>query len=229
MTANLNALVNGLIDVGQSARAIVEEDVAHHVVDPDDLLGIDSLLANELARALPQLVEAEPKQWILVLPIPGRLGSLRGPRELNEAALQAGQAVVASNGALALVPYQLGTAVQWRVFPAERPFTPPPPYDAERALSEAVLQAGATLTRLDVAGGPRPKNPRFQLATGYDARQQASARRSLQLLVACNAALTHDGASLSSFEAGIRFQELRSVRDAASQALCATASWLNRP
>lgn len=226
MTVNLNAVVHEQLSPPVAAVAVRAGDVAHHVVDPDDRLGLDPLRATDLADAFAALARHERQAWVLVLPTPGALGSLRGPARLNQAALQAGEAVVALSGGLALVPHRVGRAVQWRIFAAERPFAPPAPYDAERQLNEAVLAAAETLTRLDLAAGARPRTAlTATLAPGYSSRQQATVDRAARLLGACDTALQTDGAAISAFEADTRFRELRTVRTAAAQALCAAATW----
>ncbi|MCW2811363.1 MAG: hypothetical protein JWP61_1821 [Friedmanniella sp.] len=226
MTVNLNAMLNTRLPAERAVAAVLRNDVAHHVVDPDERLSLDPHRGTALDDALSTIAGRERERWVLTLPQPGMLGALRGPVELNRAALEAGEAVVAASAGLALVPYRVGQAVQWRVFDAERPFTPPPPYDAERELSEAVLRAAATLSRLEVGAGRRPKAPTLDLPAAYSPRQQASADRALRLLMACDAALENDGGSISSFEADARSRELRTVRAAASQALCAAATWV---
>jgi len=118
--------------------------------------------------------------------------------------------------------------VQWRAHRAERPFAPPSSYDAERTLSEAVLQAGATLARLEVAAGSRPRDAGAELAPGYSPRQRVAADRAARLLAACDQALDSDGAARSSYEAELRARELRRLRSAAGDALCAAASWMVR-
>jgi hypothetical protein len=50
--------------------------------------------------------------------------------------------------------------------------------------------------------------------------------RAARLLAACDAALLDDGASISSFEAERRAQELRRVRARAGEALGSAVSWL---
>ncbi|MET1005292.1 MAG: hypothetical protein ABWX96_07070 [Propionibacteriaceae bacterium] len=228
MTANLNALTHGLIDPDRAAEAIRAVDVAHHVLDPDAVLDLDPWSANPLDDALVALARVEREGWALGLPAPGALAPLRGPRALNEAALQAGEVVVAQTGGVALVPLRVGRAVQWRVYAAERPFAPASPYEAERALNEAVLGAAKALAQLDLAAGTRPPDTTAaRLAPGYSPRQVATANRTLYLLAACDAALTDDGGSVSSYEADLRSRTLRAVRTAASQALCAACSWID--
>jgi hypothetical protein len=228
LTAHLNAVVRFQVGVAEATAAVVAEDAAHHVVDPDDLLGLDPLAATPLSTALPAIAAWEPEMWVLALPVPGALAPLRGPVALNTAALEVGEAVVAVSGGLALVPHAVGRGVQWRAFRAERPFAPASSYDAERALSEAVLTAAETLSRLDVGAGPRPRAAGAALAPGYSPRQRVAADRAARLLMACDSALGSDGAAVSAHEAGVRAQELRRLRAAAADALCAAASWMQR-
>lgn len=228
MTANLNALAAGLLDETRAAGAITEHDVAHHVIDPESVLGLDPWRATDLTTALSELKGAGREGWALGLPTPGALLPLRGPRALNEAALQVGEVVIANAGGVGLVPLRVGRAVQWRVYPAERPFAPASPYEAERALNEAVLGAARALASLDLAAGTRPPDTATaRLAPGYSSRQVATANRTLYLMAACDAALSDDGASVSSYEADLRSRTLRAVRAAASQALCTACSWID--
>ena len=90
-----------------------------------------------------------------------------------------------------------------------------------------VITAAAALSRLEVAAGQRPvRTSGPLLAPGYSTRQQATAERAARLLAACDAALGHDGASISAFEADRRAGELRRVRARAGEALGAAVSWL---
>ena len=177
LTANLNSMIKGQQSLEQAERAILGPDVAHHVLDPDGVLGLDPLAASSLDDALERLKWIEPEGWFLALPVPGSLGPLRGPAAFNRAALEHGEAVVASTAGVGLVPIRVGQAVQWRVYAAERPLAPTSPYDAERALNEMVLSAAAALSRLDVACGPptpdglRPAaGPRLQHPAADDRR-----------------------------------------------------------
>ena len=230
MTANLNSMIRRQQSIEQAERAILDGDVAHHVIDPSGALGLDPLEASPLDDALEALLQAEREGWFLGLPLPGSLAPLRGPADFNLAALEQGEAVVASSAGVGLVPIRVGRAVQWRTYPAERPLAPISPYDAERALNEVIIDAAATLSRLDVAAGARPNLPDAaqlaQLAPGYGSRQRATAERASRLLAACDAALLHDGASISSFEADRRAEELRRVRARAGDALGSAVSWL---
>lgn len=205
--------------------AVRGEDVAHHVVDPRGLIGGPAEGAVPLADVFETLLGAGGRSWLLALPDPGRLAPLRGPPELVRAALATGVAAVAATGALALVPYRVGPAVQWLVLPAEPPAAIATGYEAERELSETVLRAAAELGRLDVAGGQRPGFPGLELAPGTPARQRAAADRAVRLRIACTAALAEDGTAISAYEADRRRTALRDVREAAGQALSAALRW----
>ncbi|HEY6811217.1 MAG TPA: hypothetical protein VI074_00870, partial [Propionibacteriaceae bacterium] len=52
MTANLNSMIRGRQSIEQAERAIVGGDVAHHVIDPESVLGLDPLEASILDDAL---------------------------------------------------------------------------------------------------------------------------------------------------------------------------------
>ena len=230
LTRQLNATARQGIGTAtgadRAAAAVLGSDVAHHVLDPEGVVGLDPLRGTVLEDAWPHLASRERQGWLLALPAPGRLGVLRGPVELNRAALAAGSAVLGIASNVALVPVRVGPALQWGLHRAEHPAPPPTTYEAERALSETILTAGRTLARSDVASGPTPvAEPELGPAPGYPPRQRAAAERSARLLVACQTALDHDGGSLSSYEAAARRRELEAVRDAARDALCAAVSW----
>jgi hypothetical protein len=227
MTANLNSMIRGQQSIEQAERAIVGGDVAHHVIDPESVLGLDPIEASILDDTLEALLTVEQDGWFLALPLPGSLAPLRGPAAFNLAAVEQGEAVVASTAGIGLVPIRVGQAVQWRIFSAERPLAPISPSEAERALNEVVIDAAATLSRLDVASGTWPEPPAADaLPPGYTSRQRATVQRAARLLAACDAALLNDGASISSFEANRRAQELRRVRAKAGDALGSAVSWL---
>ena len=52
MTANLNSMIKGQQSLEQAERAVLGADVAHHVLDPDGVLGLDPLEASSLDDAL---------------------------------------------------------------------------------------------------------------------------------------------------------------------------------
>lgn len=232
----------------RAAAPIRTGAVAHHVVDPDGVLaasggGLDSWRATELVEALPVLAKAGPSGWVLALPVPGALGVLRGPAELNRAALETTAAVVAVGGGLALLPHPVGPALQWRIHRAEAPAGPPSPYEAERALSEAVLTAARLLADIEPdrrGHGSRP-DPHCDLPPGTDGQRQLMADRAARLLAGAVAALDTDGRGRGRAENGsvipepladprrraptsTQIEVLRTVRATAADALCAAVS-----
>ncbi len=212
----------------RAAQAVIGADVAHHLLDPESLTGLDPLHATPLVDALPALAGRESRGWVLVVPAPGKLGGLRGPPALNQAAIEAGSVVVGVTGGIALVPMAIGPAVQWRVLRSEPPAAPPSSYEAERALGETILSAGRTLAGLEVAAGPGPRDDgEYDLgpARGEPPRRRVAADRAVRLLLASEYALDSDGGSLSSYEIATRRRELEAVRDAARIALVAAVSW----
>lgn len=226
MVSHLNAAALDPFQRERAPFAVQGSDVAHHVVDPQGLIGVDPWQAEPLAEVFDALVDHPGRPWLLALPGPGRLTPLQGPPELVRSALVAGTVVVASGGGLALVPHRVGPALQWELLPAERPGTVPTSYEAERELTETVLRASKQLRDLDVAGGERPEDITIELAPGYSARQRVAADRAARLWTACTVALRHDGMSISVYEADRRRAALQAVRDAAGQALIASVSWL---
>jgi hypothetical protein len=230
LTVALNAMINTPLTIAEAVAVAQGEDVAHHVVDPENQLRLDQDGAVPLTAALPVIAARESEMWVLALPVPGAAGALRGPAALTADALAVGEAVVAGRAGIGLVPHRVGPAVQWRVWPAEPPAPPPSPNEADGALSETVISAADALGRLAVAAGARPSGPvRLATAPGLSTRQQARIDRALRLLEACTLALESDGAAISAWEAETRFRELVRVRAAAAAALCATATWAGHP
>lgn len=229
LTTHFNGLRHGLVSPEVAARTVVGVDTAHHVVDPEGLLGLDSFAANGLEEALVAVGPFEPEGWLLTLPRPGALGALRGPVEMNTAALEAGVAVVGLIGSLGFVPHVVGTAVQWQVFAANRPFPPPSPYEAERELAQTVLATSTALSEVDLIGsGERPDlDTSVRLPAGYSPRQQAAAERAHRLITACEYALADDGGALSSHAIERRQVALRELLASASTALSAACTWVD--
>jgi len=228
LTSHLNALSSGSQAVARAAIAVVGDDLAHHVADPDGLTALDPWRAVVLADALPTLAAAEPEGWVLALPMPGAPGLLRGPDTLTRAALDAGAAVVGRSGGLALVPYAVGPAMQWRAYRAERPAAPPSPYEAERTLSETVLLAARALAHSSARSRSARPDVTLDLPPGLTPRQVAAADRAARLLRAADPALAEDGPSLSAHDAGVRAGHLQALRVAAAEALTAAVSQLDR-
>lgn len=225
LTAHLNAVRHAATSPEVAARAIIGDDAAHHVTDPDGLAGLDPLRANELDIAIAATMVTHGGDWVLALPRPGHLAPLRGPASLTQAALGTGAAVVHAEGGLAWVPHRVGPAIQWRLYAAERPLLAATPAEAERRLSEAVLAAGAALAGL-APSGERPEVAELTLPRSYGSRSHRAAHRAMLLWAATEAALADPTGLLHSHDVGVRDRALRDVHDAAADALCAAVSWV---
>lgn len=229
LVTHLNALAHGSVSADVAAHTIAGDEYVHHVVDGDQLLGLDPLHASDLEPALAAALlfnsGARPGGWQLVLPAPGRLQTLRGPGSLTTAALEAGAAVIPRAGGAAWVPHPVGAGMQWRILRADPPAAPPTRYEAERGLSEAVLAAASDLAGLGTTGGTRPRSSTLPLAAGYSARAQQAADRALMLLRACRAGLDGERDLLSSHAVQARGRTLRELEQAATDALVAACVW----
>lgn len=155
-----NALLAGLVSPDDAALAIVGEDALHRV---EGLPGEAGPVG--LTLALGRLRGLGATGFRVALPVPGHPLGLSGPPDFNARALEAEEAVVASGVPYGLVPEvsevgpegDLHVEVLWRVLPVREapPADVPSLSEAERELAEALRDATAVLSRLDVAGsGP---------------------------------------------------------------------------
>ncbi len=178
-------------------------------------------------RELPTAVSSPPR---LALPAPGDLVGLGGPPPLNQAALEAGQAVVV--GEVGLVPEMDARTVVWRVFEAA-----PVPYTDERetaiALREALSLVTARLVDLDVASW-QPEipdllmnlrsRPALPLPPGTGPRRVETAERAVLCLEIVRLARESDGGALSTSEMAQRREALAELDRAARRALVGACS-----
>lgn len=166
----------------------------------------------------------------LALPVEGDPVGLGGPRPLNDAALEVGEAVVA--GPLAFVPSEAGEVVSWQAFDAERRQLPDVG-EADRTLRTALLDAAKELAALDVARW-RPEaadalmnlhhRPRLDAPAGTPARCIDLAARGLQAWSIVDLALEDDGGAVTSYEIERRRDLLRPLERAARRAVVAACS-----
>ncbi|MFD6205729.1 hypothetical protein ACWCQF_26575 [Streptomyces rubiginosohelvolus] len=236
-----NALLAGLVSPDEAALAIVGEDAVHRV---DGLPGEAGPVG--LTLALGRLRGLGATGFRVALPVPGHPLGLSGPPDFNARALEAEEAVVAYGVPYGLVPEvseagpegDLHVEVVWRVLPVREapPADVPSLGEAERELAEALRDATAVLSRLDVAGsGPVAEaavdayrarvergGGREVLAPGYPPRavRVLEMAQRVGLLVSVAYENGHGGA-VSSSEIAARGEALRPVERVARRALVA--------
>ncbi|MFD4028842.1 hypothetical protein ACFWRV_35815 [Streptomyces sp. NPDC058576] len=236
-----NALLAGLVSPDEAALAIVGEDAVHRV---EGLPGEAGPVG--LTLALGRLRGLGATGFRVALPVPGHPLGLSGPPDFNARALEAEEAVVAYGVPYGLVPEvtevgpegDLHVEVVWRVLPVREapPADVPSLGEAERELAEALRDATAVLSRLDVAGsGPvaeaavdayraRAERSRGRevLAPGYPPRavRVLEMAQRVGLLVSVAYENGHGGA-VSSSEIAARGEALRPVERVARRALVA--------
>lgn len=166
----------------------------------------------------------------LALPVEGDLLGLGGPRALNEAALDAGEAVVC--GPWAVVPRVAGEVAHWQVLPAA-PRQLPDVGEADRALRAAMIDTARLLADLDVARW-RPEAadalmnlrhlPELAAPLGTPSRCVDLAARGLQGWAIVEFASADDGGAIDAHEIDARRGALRPLERAARRALVAAFS-----
>ncbi|WP_433396414.1 hypothetical protein [Streptomyces sp. CA-146814] len=236
-----NALLAGLVSPDDAALAVVGEDAVHRVEGlPGEAGPVGLTLALGRLRAL------GATGFRVALPVPGHPLGLSGPPDFNARALEAEEAVIAYGVPYGLVPEvsEVGPAgdlhveVVWRVLPVREapPADVPSLSEAERELAEALREATAALSRLDVAGsGPvaeaavdayraRAEGGRGRdvLAPGYPPRavRVLELARRVGLLVSVAYGSGHGGA-VSASEIAARGDALRPVERVARRAVVA--------
>ncbi|MBS41922.1 MAG: hypothetical protein CMH83_01850 [Nocardioides sp.] len=224
------AWLRGTVGPDDAVHAVLGDDVAH-VLGP----GLPEPVGSGVLGALLGLrsAGADAASGLgLALPVEGDLLGLGGPRELNRAALDAGEAVVAVGAGLALVPSYVGPTVEWAVLPAARRQLPDVG-EADRALRGGLLEAAEGLAALDVAKWrPEVADRLMDLrhrATPYappgvPARCVDLAARAVQALEVVDLALEDDGAAVSASEARARRDALVPLERAGRRALVAACS-----
>ncbi|NJQ15153.1 hypothetical protein [Streptomyces bohaiensis] len=229
-----NALLTGRVSPDDAAAGVVGEDAAHRVVG---LPGEEGPVSP--AVALSRLRGAGVVALRVALPAPGDPLGLCGPPEFNAAALEAGEAVLAPEVGIGLLP-EVGSAaggrgavVRWRVAPVRSDLLPDVPSlgEAERELTELLRETAEGVARLGLPeAGPvaraevdayraRAEREAEGLAPGYPPRAVrvlALAGR-VRALVAVAAAPGGDG-SLSAGQAALRAELIRPVERAARRA-----------
>ncbi|MCX4785823.1 MULTISPECIES: hypothetical protein [unclassified Streptomyces] len=231
-----NALLAGLVSPDDAALAIVGEDAVHRVEGvPGETGPVGLTLALGRLRAL------GVTGFRVALPAPGHPLGLSGPPDFNARALEAEEAVVAFGAPYGLVPevHEVGpegdlhVEVVWHCLPVREapPADVPSLGEAERELAEALRDATAVLSRLDVAGsGPvaeaavdayraRAERGREVLAPGYPPRavRVLELAQRVGLLISVAYENGHGGA-VSASEIAARGEALRPVERVARRA-----------
>lgn len=215
------------------AEARISAGQPHHVFDADSLLGLDPLAQVPLRQALARLdhgalggADAGRPVWALLLPRPGRMAGLRGPRAVSAAALAAGAVVMSHDGQLAWLGERVGHGVQWRLARAERPVPPTDPREAAGQFTRQLAQAAQALAGLDLTAGLRPDEVHAPvLPDTYPRRSQQLLDRAWLVLSAVELALEAQPQVLHSHGVLTRERHLRELADAALDAIGAAASW----
>ena len=182
-----------------------------------------------LAYALGRLRALGTTGLRLVLTRPGDVSGLPGPPDFNQAAVDAGSAVLALGAPVGLLLRARGT---WAAYPVELDRrTPMSMRDADRHLTSTIREAATALDTLEVARwdpsaallittGPRPS----QLPSGAPAEAHELLARAWRLLAITTLAAGSDGAALQSSVMTARRQALGEVAYAARRAVEAACS-----
>jgi hypothetical protein len=207
--------------------AVLDGDATHAVAGLPGAEGTDTLVV-----ALGRLRSAGATGFGAALPVEGDPVGLGGPRAFNDAALEAGEAVVVAGAAVGLVPLRVGAAITWVAHPAQRRQLPDVG-EADRGLRSALLETAESLARLDVARW-RPEvadrllnlrhRPPVVAPDGVPPRCVDLAARGLQALEIADLALEDDGGAVTAYEMESRRAALVPLGRAGRRALVAACS-----
>lgn len=172
----------------------------------------------------------------IALPVAGDPLGLGGPSDLNDLALEVGEALVCAEAGVALVPEATAEVVTWHTRSASRRQLPDIG-EADRELRSQTLRAADELAALDVARW-RPEVADLLMdgarrrpaegPPGVPVRCVALADRAVDALAVVGLALDDDGATLSADAASRRRDVLLPLERAARRALvaaCSTEAW----
>ncbi|KRB73938.1 hypothetical protein ASE01_18215 [Nocardioides sp. Root190] len=218
------AWLQGRIGPDEFIDAMLGDDVAHVVTGAEGPAPLLLELAGARARGASVVAAAYPA--------PGDPAGLRGPKDLNLAAIEVGEVALLVGAGTALVPARVGRAVEWTAHPAER--RPPPDLgEADRRLRSMLLTTANALAALDVARWrPELADDLIDLRAavpltappGTPARSIDLAGRALHLEAVTSLALDDDGGAVSAGEVAARRAALEPLEQAARHALTAACS-----
>jgi hypothetical protein len=231
------------------AGLVPYDEIADEIADDEEHLVADAPGAwtdISLREALATLSKLHPDEVRLVLPAPGDPRGLPGPGQFSDAALLAGEGVLA--GPLGVVP-QLRThtsgsgdtfsTVLWQVYPLDparqRSHGEPGPAEAEAELATVLAESTARLARLDIAqwrpelagalAALRRPDHRTDLPPGFDPRaRRLYARANVLDQVLALAEHAAPGGAINGYEASQRDEALRPLTAACRRALVAACN-----
>lgn len=216
------AWLRGQVVADELLDAVIADD-ATHLVSSDGVV-------EPLAVGLGQLRRRGLTALGLALPIEGDLLGLGGPRPLNDAALEAGAAVVGAG--VGLVPVRVGAAVTWHLLAAERRQLPDVG-EASRALRAELAATADRLAALEVAKW-RPEvadelmnlrrlsPPPAPSCTPAECVELAA--RGRQALAIVDLARYDDGGAVTAYDAAQRWEALTGLERAGRRAVVAAGS-----
>lgn len=208
--------------------AVLEGDATHVVVLATD----DGAAAEGLVTGLGRLRAAGATAFGAAFPVEGDLVGLGGPSGFNQAAVDAGEAVIAVGTPFGLVPERVGAVISWEAHPAARRQLPDVG-EADRGLRAALLETAGALAGLDVARwrpevADRLMNLRHRhdldAPPGVPSRCVELAARGIQALEIVDLALEDDGGAITAAEIQARREALRPLARAGRRALVAACS-----
>jgi hypothetical protein len=221
------AWLRGRVVTDLVVDAVLGDDATHAVAG---LPGTDR--TETLVVALGRLRAAGASGVGAAFPVEGDPVGLGGPAAFNADALEAGEAVVAADAGLGLVPHRTGAALTWTAHPAARRQLPDVG-EADRQLRGALIETANALARLDVARW-RPEvadellnlrhRPEITAPAGVPPRCVDLAARGLQAIAITDLALEDDGGAVSASEILAREAALRPLARAGRRALVAACS-----
>jgi len=222
-----NAWLAGQTSLDDARDAVVGSDAAH------DVLGLDDSGPTPLIIAWGRLRSQGATAARAALVTPGDPAGLAGPPVFNEAAVDAGEAVLIEGAGVGLVPEVVGRGVFWHCHMAAPPPSGSDVPDAERALRLALARAAVDLADLDVArwrpelaaglAGLRAKTLPV-LAPGYPVRAEQLATLALRCLRIGDLATQAPSGAGTSYELDVRHHALLELTAAARHALASAAS-----
>lgn len=221
------AWLRGHVGVDHVLDAVLADDATHAVAGLAAADGTQTLVGG-----LALLRSAGATGFGAAFPAEGDPVGLGGPRAFNTAALESGEAVVVLGTRTGLVPIQVGAAVTWTAYDADRRQLPDVG-EADRALRTALVDCTRALAGLDVARwrpevadqlmNLRHREP-LDAPVGVPPRCVELAARGLQALEIVEIALDDDGDAVSALEAAARREALLPLGRAGRRALVAACS-----